>query len=113
MSNYDYQQVAPSAGQSETSTLAVVSLVSGILGWSLLPIIGGIVAVVTGHKARKEIRASCGALGGDAMATVGLVLGYASFVLIVIPACVIAILLLLTLVGPSIGNVFSNIVSNI
>ena len=110
MSDYEYQQVASSTGQSETSTLAVVSLVSGILGWSLLPIIGGIVAVVTGHKAKREIRASGGALGGDTMATIGLVLGYASFALIVLPACVIITLIIL---GSSVGDVFSNIVLNI
>ena len=106
MSSYEYQQVSP----SETSTLALVSLVSGILGWSLVPVIGGIVAVVTGHKAKREIRASGGRLGGDGMATIGLVLGYASFVLICLPVCVVATLML---VSPSIGNVFSNIIMNI
>ena len=108
MSDYEYQQVAPSP--SETSTLAVVSLVAGILSWILIPIIGAIIAVVTGHKAKNEIRASGGQLGGNGMATIGLVLGYANFVLICIPACVIGILVLL---GPSVGNVFSNIIMNI
>jgi hypothetical protein len=106
MSDYDYQQAAA----SETSTLAVVSLISGILSWCLIPIVGAIIAVITGHKAKGEIRASGGRLGGSTMATIGLVLGYANFVLIFIPVCVIFALLLL---GPSVGNIFSNIVMNI
>lgn len=60
----------------QTSTLAVVSLVFGILGWTLLPFIGSLVAVVCGHMARGEIRRSQGALEGDGMAVAGLVLGY-------------------------------------
>ena len=65
----------------QTSTLAVVSLVFGILGWILLPWIGSLVAIVTGHMARGEIRRSPGALDGDGMAIAGLVLGYAMFAL--------------------------------
>jgi hypothetical protein len=51
--------------------------VCGILGWSVLPVVGAIMAVILGHVARNEIRASSGSLGGDGMATAGLVLGYA------------------------------------
>lgn len=68
----------------QTSTLAVVSLVSGILGWFLLPWIGSLVAIVTGHLARGEIRRSPGALDGDGMAVAGLVLGYAMFAMTLI-----------------------------
>ena len=60
----------------QTSTLAVVSLVFGILGWTLLPFIGSLVAVVCGHMARGEIRRAQGNLEGDGMAVAGLVLGY-------------------------------------
>lgn len=59
----------------QTSTLAVVSLVAGILGWTLLPFLGSLVAIVTGHMARKEIRQNP-ALDGDSMAIIGLVLGW-------------------------------------
>jgi len=68
----------------QTSTLAVVSLVSGILGWIVLPWIGSLVAIVTGHLARGEIRRSPGALDGDGMAIAGLVLGYAMFALTIV-----------------------------
>ena len=46
----------------QTSALAITSLVSGILGWTLLPFIGTIVAIITGHMARAEIG---GAFGGE------------------------------------------------
>ncbi len=65
----------------QTSVLAVVSLVFGILGWTLLPFLGGIVAVICGHLARGEIRREPDRLEGDGMAVAGLVLGYASLVL--------------------------------
>ncbi|RZZ88848.1 DUF4190 domain-containing protein [Pseudoxanthomonas winnipegensis] len=67
-----------------TSSLAVVSLVFGILGWSLLPTVGALVAVITGHMARAEIRRSQGALDGDGMAVAGLVLGWLHLVLLVL-----------------------------
>ncbi|TAA42400.1 DUF4190 domain-containing protein [Pseudoxanthomonas winnipegensis] len=67
-----------------TSSLAVVSLVFGILGWSLLPTIGALVAIITGHMARAEIRRSQGALDGDGMAVAGLVLGWLHLVLLVL-----------------------------
>ncbi len=58
-----------------TSSLAIISLISGILGWTLAPILGSLVAIVTGHLARKEIRRDP-SLGGDSLAVVGLVLGW-------------------------------------
>jgi hypothetical protein len=64
-----------------TSSLAIASLVSGILGWTLLPFIGTIVAIITGHMARGEIRRSAGSLDGDGMAIGGLILGWLSALL--------------------------------
>lgn len=60
----------------QTNALAVVSLVSGLLGWSLLPLLGSVVAVVTGHLARGEIRRTPERYEGDGLAVGGLVLGY-------------------------------------
>jgi len=58
------------------STLAIISLITGILGWTILPFISSIVAVITGHLAKKEIRESGGNMSGDGMALAGLILGY-------------------------------------
>ena len=61
-----------------TSALAVISLVFGIIGWLPVPVIGSIVAIVTGHLARAEIRRDPQGLEGDGMAIAGLVLGSAA-----------------------------------
>jgi Domain of unknown function (DUF4190) len=58
-----------------TNSLAIVSLVSSILSWVFLPLVGGIVGLVTGIMARKEIKQGNGAQGGDGMATVGIIVG--------------------------------------
>jgi len=77
----------------QTSTTAVVSLVSGVLGWTLLPLIGSLVAIVAGHMARAEIRRNPAALEGDGLAVGGLVLGYAMVAVAV--ASVIAVVVFL------------------
>ncbi len=70
--------------ERKTSTLAIVSLIAGILGWTLLPFLGSIGAIITGHMARGEIRRSNGSLDGDGMAMVGLVLGWLSIILTIL-----------------------------
>lgn len=74
-----------------TSSLALTSLIMGIVGWFLLPVVGAIIAVITGHMAKKEIRESQGLLGGDGMATAGLILGYSN---VVIGLCTCLVLIL-------------------
>ncbi len=64
----------------QSSSLAIISLVTGILGWTLLPFLGSLVAIITGHMARKEIRQNP-TLGGDGMAVAGLIMGWTSVVL--------------------------------
>lgn len=93
MNDNIYQQTPPSVPQN--STMATVSMIAGIVGWVLAPLIGSLVAIITGHMAKREIRESAGQLGGDGMATAGLVLGY----LQIIPSilCVCAILVMLAL----------------
>lgn len=76
---------APGAGMPpptlQTSSLAVISLICGIVSWVLLPVLGSLAAVITGHLARKEIRNAPQRLTGDGMAVAGLVLGYLSLAL--------------------------------
>jgi len=68
----------------QTSALAIVSLVFGILGWFILPFIGSLVAIVTGHMARSEIRRDPARLDGDGLAIAGLILGWTSVALWII-----------------------------
>jgi hypothetical protein len=59
-----------------TSGLATASLIFGILGLTLLPTLGSVVAVILGYMAKGEINSSAGQLEGSGLATAGLVLGY-------------------------------------
>lgn len=60
-----------------TSSLAIVSLIFGILAYLFLPFLGALVAVICGHSARSEIRrAPPGTIEGDGLALAGLILGW-------------------------------------
>lgn len=83
--------------RTSTNTLAIVSLVFGILTWVVLPVIGALVAIVCGHLARSEIRRAPIGLQeeGNGMALAGLILGYLHIVLV--PLVVLAIVGVLVL----------------
>jgi hypothetical protein len=69
----------PPGRPPETSLLAIVSLVAGILGVIgsfFAPLLASIVAIVCGHLARGRIRREPARLTGDGIALVGLILGY-------------------------------------
>jgi len=81
----------PPAPSAATSTLAVVSLIAGIVSWILMPFIAGVAAVICGHMARAEIKRSNGALEGDGLAIAGLVLGWINVVLCVLTVAAIVL----------------------
>ncbi len=89
MSQYQGYQSYPPPYQPvpETCSLATISLVAGIASWVILPGIGAIVAVITGHMAKNRIRDSMGRLTGDGLATAGLVLGYVQIGLSICGIC--------------------------
>lgn len=73
------------ASPRQTSTMAVISLIFGVLSWCVLPFIGAVVAIVCGHSARSEIRrAPPGSIEGDGMALAGLILGWAHLALLIL-----------------------------
>lgn len=86
-----------------TNSLAVVSLIFGILGWTLLPCLGSIVAIICGHLARSEIRRSHldNRPDGDGMAVAGLVLGYAQLVISVL---LVMLVIAVVIFGLTVGN---------
>ena len=72
---------------------------------------GSVTAVVTGHLGRKQIKESGGMQGGDSLAMFGLILGWIGVVINILMICLVIVSILgLTLLGPEIGNVFSDIV---
>lgn len=75
------------------SPLAIASLVTGILGWTLVPLLGSIAAIITGHLAKKEINESRGTIGGKSMATAGLIMGYVQLGFVAIAAVIVIILM--------------------
>ncbi len=77
-----YYPVAPS-----TSGAATLSLILGIIAWTVMPVLGALGAVIAGHIARREIRAAGGQLGGNGLAIAGLILGYLQLVPLVIGIC--------------------------
>lgn len=83
----------PTTAKRESS-LAIVSLIAGIIGWTIVPFIGSIVAVITGHLAKKEIRESGGTMSGDGMALAGLILGYTMIGLALLAMIIVIVALL-------------------
>jgi hypothetical protein len=73
---------------TRTSVPAIISLIAGIAGWSFLPFLGAIVAVITGHIAKSEIKKSNGYVTGGGMATAGLIMGYISVALGLCAICI-------------------------
>src|SRR5262245_49006721 len=73
----------PPAGP-KTSGLAITSLIAGIAQFVICPVIGGVVAIVTGHVARSRIRQSQGRESGSGMALAGLILGYVGIALTIL-----------------------------
>jgi len=71
-----------------TSTMAIVSVVAGVAGFSLLPLVGTVVALITGYSARKETRAVPPTASGDGLATAGIIMGWVQVGLFVIGICV-------------------------
>ena len=73
--------------EPKTSTTAILSLVSGILAWLGIFGLGGILAVIFGYVAKKDIKNSHGYITGDGLATAGLVLGYTNIAISIIGLC--------------------------
>lgn len=75
------------AVDTRTSGLAIASLICGILSLPImfcLSVVGipvALAAVVCGHMARAQAKASHGACGGSGMAFAGLILGYTCLLL--------------------------------
>jgi hypothetical protein len=71
---------APATQQQPVNSLAIVSLVAGIAGYVIPhPFIAGLVAIITGHMARGQIRRT--GEGGAGLALAGMILGYVHLLL--------------------------------
>jgi hypothetical protein len=77
----------------QTNTMAVIALIAGILGWTALPFLGSVGAIIIGHLARAEIRRNPNQ-DGDGMALAGLIMGY-----VMVVGCFLAVLLFILFLG--------------
>lgn len=64
------------APSSHVSGLAVASLVLGVGGLALLPLLGSILAIILGYMARRNIRQHPDEIAGDGIALAGIVTGW-------------------------------------
>jgi hypothetical protein len=60
----------------QTSGLAIASLVTGIGGLTIIPLLGSILAIILGYMARNDIRQRSGQVTGEGLAMAGIVLGW-------------------------------------
>ena len=86
------------ASAGETSGKAIASLVLGIGGFLIFPVVLSILAIVFGRSAKREIAERPG-LGGAGLATAGIVLGWIGVAL-----TVIAVLFVVLVVAASTGT---------
>ncbi len=91
-----------------TSSLAVISLIGGIASYFILPVLGAIVAIITGGMAKKEILTSGGTIGGLGMAKWGVILGWINVGFGLIGICLAALAFLGVLTVPACLIPFGN-----
>jgi hypothetical protein len=90
---------APSSPTTPTSGLAIASLLLGIGGLTIVPLLGSILAVILGYMARKEIRQRPHEITGDGLAVAGIVLGWIAIGLSVLGLLVGGVLTICGLCG--------------
>lgn len=112
MNEQSYPYTPPPA-TPPTSGMAIGSLIASIAGFIIVPLLGGIVGLILGYIAKKQIRESEGTLAGAGLATAGIIMGWIQVVLLGLPVCAICVIFVLTLMGPGIGDIFSNIIIGI
>lgn len=59
-----------------TDGMAIASLIMGIGGFLLCPLVLGVLAVIFGYIGKRNIEESAGALGGESFAVGGIILGW-------------------------------------
>ena len=98
------QSAAPPATYRRTENLAVASLVLGLAGFVVCPLVCSIIAVVLGYQARRRLDEDP-TLDGEGMAKAGIILGWVgiAFGVVVVVGFVVALLAGFAVNAPSDG----------
>jgi hypothetical protein len=75
---YGVPPTQPHGYRPPTDAQATASMIFGILGLTCFWGVAGLPAVILGHISKSNIRKSMGQLGGEGMATAGMIMGYIS-----------------------------------
>jgi hypothetical protein len=86
------QQAGQWAAPPPTAGNAVAALVCGILSLVMCGFFTGIPAMVLGRRAKREVEASAGQLGGEGIATAGFVTGLIGTLLWGIPLLIVLVI---------------------
>ncbi len=79
---------SPSHTAPPTSGSAIAAFILSLLGLlQVLPIAGTLGGLILGYSARKDIRASQGAIGGEGMAQAAIVIGWIGVAIYIITLC--------------------------
>lgn len=91
MSQYPYPQYPPAyvPPPPSTSGWAIFSLIAGVLAWLGVFGLGGLAAIIAGYIAKSQINSSGGRIGGNGLATTGLVLGWLNIALVCVGTCLV------------------------
>ena len=83
----------------QNHTLAVVSLVVSLVGWFMCPIVGGVVGIITGMMAKKEIKMAPDRWDGMGLATAGIIISAIHIGLCVLVTALYVILIVIVGIG--------------
>ena len=92
----------------QTSTMAVASLISSVLGFTLVPTVGSVIGIILGYIARNQIRDSGGMMGGEGLARWGIILGWVGVAMTLTLICLAVVLPIALGGGISICAVLGN-----
>jgi hypothetical protein len=98
VSYQDYQGQGPYQSRP-TAGKATASLILGICGFVICPLIPSILAVVFGNQARAEIEESRGRLDGGGLATAGIVLGWIGIGLCAVAIAFVVVVIIVAAAG--------------
>jgi hypothetical protein len=90
----------PYPAPEKTNTLAIISLVASLAGVFIVPIIGQIVGIITGHMGLKQIKER--AEKGHGLALAGVIIGYVTLGLTIL----ITVILIIAFVAAASSGVY-------